>query len=211
MFVQTFNQITNSILILDSLMGTLTKSKWTQKSYGANHQLICFPLFLMYCSIYKRYNYFTCFAEVSAETNASQSVSQKPLDVGSGTSSLPLTSRIRNLFRKKDTEKSARNLKSAQRKDTENPAGKRKTSGKCNSSEKTQNGPLPTDVPLEGQQSCKCFMRFKSTPGFSVWGHTFAHSFLFCLKWINLMTWNSGFTVGVLKRSLRFCEIAKSL
>jgi len=162
--------MTNSISILDGLMGKLTKSKLTQTSYGENHQLICFPFFLMYCSIYKRYNYFTCFAEVSAETNASQPVSQKQLDVASDTSSLSLTSRIRNFFRKKGTKKSA---------------GKRKTSGKCNSPEKTQNGPLPTHVSLEGQESCKCFMRFKSTPGFSVWGHTFAHSSLFCLKWIN--------------------------
>ena len=158
--------MTNSILILDSLMGKLTKSKLTQTSYEENHQLICFSFFLMYCSICKRYNYFTCFAEVSAETNASQPVSQKQLDFGSGTSSLSLTSRISNFFRE-------RHKKSA---------GKRNTSGNCNSPEKTQNGPLPTHVSLEEQESCKCFMRFKSTPGFSVWGHTFAHSYLFCLK-----------------------------
>jgi len=32
-------------------MGKLTKSKLTQTSYGENHQLICFPFFLMYSSI----------------------------------------------------------------------------------------------------------------------------------------------------------------
>jgi len=119
---KTFNQITNSILILYSLIGKLTKGKLTQKSYVANHQLFYFPFFLKYCSIYKRYNYFTCFTEVSAKTNASQPVTQKQLGVISDTSSLSLKSRIRNLFLKKDTEKSA---------------GKRKTSRKCNSREKT--------------------------------------------------------------------------
>ena len=183
----TFNQITNSFLIIidnwEQVDARVISTNWPGALISKT------SVYSKYVLIHKLCDNFTCFSDVSVKEIASQPAAQQQIDDVPGSSRSSWKSKLRKSFRKK--------------KGTQKSAGKKKETNKNEIGSRSTLKWTTTHscVSLEGQESCKLYPFLKYT-WFGGWGHTFVHRCLFASNdsrgsW--LVT-NSSFTQGIFEK-----------